>query len=63
MGDDNFIKAQSAIYYLDYGFISYLYVLKFVFFLLRNGIISVNEIVAKYFVGVSAIKDYKKITA
>ncbi len=63
MGDENFIKAQSAIYYIDYAIFSYLYLLKFVLFLWRKGIISINEIVTKFYVGVSAIREYKELTA
>jgi len=60
MADDNFIKAQSAIYYLDYGFLSYVYVLKFVFFLLKKDLISLRLFIIKLKVGLTAIRIYKQ---
>ena len=61
MGQDNFINAQSALYFEEHKFLSYLYLLKFLFFLKRNGIISLNQMSNKYFTGLAAISDYRKL--
>ena len=61
MGSDQFVKAQAALYYHDYKQLSYLYLLKFVLFLLRKRIISIKYFIPKYMVGVSAIKLYKEL--
>lgn len=61
MGSDQFVKAQAALYYHDYKQLSYLYLLKYVFFLLRNKIILITHFIPKYMVGMSAIKHYKTI--
>ena len=61
MGSDQFVKAQAALYYHDYKQLSYLYLFKFVLFLLRKKIISIKYFIPKYMVGVSAIKLYKEL--
>lgn len=61
MGSENFIKTQAALYYHDYQNLSYLFLLKFIIFLVRKKIVSLNEFVPKYKLGVSAIKIYKEL--
>ncbi len=61
-GNDDFIKAQAAIYCMENRKFSYLFLLKFIFFLLRKKHIKIKEVIYKYFVGVSAIKMYKVLT-
>ena len=60
IGSDNFIKVQAVLYYQDYKELSYLYLFKFVLFLLRKGIISMGELVDKFRVGLVAVINYKK---
>lgn len=59
MGSDNFVKTQAALYYHDYKTLSYLFLLKFIIFLVRKRMIPFNYLIKKYMVGVSAIKTYK----
>ncbi|MCF8272436.1 MAG: glycosyltransferase family 2 protein [Flavobacteriaceae bacterium] len=61
LGSDQFVKAQAALYYHDYKLLSYLYLFKFVFFLLRKRIISIKYFISKFMVGVLAIKFYKTL--
>lgn len=61
MGSDQFVKAQAALYYHDYKLLSYLYLFKFVFFLIRKGFIPFSLILNKYLIGIEAIKLYKKL--
>lgn len=58
---DNFIKTKMALYYHDYKELSYLYLFKFIIFLLRKQLIPLNDFIKKYNVGISAIKKYKKL--
>lgn len=59
IGTDDFIKAKSAIFYDDYKTLSYLYLLKFIFFLVRNRIITIKSIGYKFNKGIQAISVYK----
>ncbi|WP_157208468.1 glycosyltransferase family 2 protein [Mariniflexile maritimum] len=61
MADDQFVKAQAALYYHDYKELSYLYLVKLLFFLFRKGLINKKQMINKYKIGVLAIKTYKKI--
>ncbi|AUP78301.1 glycosyltransferase family A protein [Flavivirga eckloniae] len=61
MGGDNFIKAQAALYFHKYKRFGYLFLLKLVFFLFRKRHIKFNTIVRKIWIGLNAIKEYKKI--
>ena len=61
MGDEAFVKAQAALYYHDYKELSYLHLLKFLFFLLRKDIMNKKQFKNKFKAGVSAIKFYKKL--
>lgn len=61
IGHDNFVKAQAALYFEDYKFLSYVFLLKFIFFLFRNGIIPLNQISSKFFTGIHGINDYRKL--
>lgn len=61
MGNDNFIKTKVVLYYLENKSLSYLFLFKLVFFLLRKRKIKFKEVVNKYFVGVHAINEYKRL--
>jgi len=61
MGSENFVKAKAAQYYHDYHNLSYLFLFKFIIFLVRKKIISFKDIIPKYKVGLSAINMYKKL--
>jgi len=59
IASNDFIKTQAALYYHDYKELSYLYLFKFIIFLLRKQLISINDFIKKYNIGISAIKAYK----
>ncbi len=59
MGSDNFIKSQAAIYYLEHKNLSYLFLLKLIFFVLRRKYITIKDVKTKYYVGIEAIKACK----
>ena len=61
MGNDDFVKTQAALYYMQYRKFSYLFLLKFIFFLLRKDYIKFKEVIYKYHVGVGAIKKCKEL--
>lgn len=61
MGSDNFIKSKAAIYYLEYKNFSYLFLLKYIFFVLRRGDVKFKDLKAKFSVGVKAIMEYEKL--
>ena len=61
MGSDKYIKTQAALYYYDYKSISYLFLMKLIFFLLRKRMIKWGKIINKYNVGLCGINEYKKL--
>lgn len=61
MGSDNAIFARSALKYRFYGNLSYLWVFKYVFFLIRYQYISLNETIVKLRTGFQGIKEYKRL--
>jgi hypothetical protein len=61
MGNDNFVKAQAVIYYHDYKNFSYLFLLKLIIFLVRKSKIKFTDAIAKYVIGVKAIKKYIRL--
>lgn len=58
---NNFIKTKAVLYYIDYNFLGYLVLLKFVFFLVSRKEISLKCFLSKYRVGINGIKMYKKL--
>lgn len=60
-GSNRFIYAQGALKYLEYENLSFLWLAKFIFFLVRHQFISVNESFTKYIVGVKGIKKIKNL--
>ena len=60
-GDDRFVYAQAALKYLEYKNLSFLLVIKFIFFLVRYRFISIDESLAKFKVGVRGIKKIKQL--
>jgi len=58
---DDFVKAQAAIYAHDYNKLSYLFLFKFIFFLLRKRLILIKDFKKKYQTGLSAIDEYQKL--
>ena len=56
---NHFIRARAAAKYLQYGNWSLLWMLKFLFFLIRKRNISVNEFIYKYKIGYTGIKKIK----
>ncbi|MDO5970923.1 glycosyltransferase family A protein [Flavivirga aquimarina] len=61
LGSDNFIKAQTALYFHKYKNLGYLLLFKLVFFLLRKDYIKFKHVGRKIMVGLNAIKEYKKL--
>jgi len=61
MGSDNAIFARSALRYRFHGNLSYLWVFKYVFFLLRNKYISIRDIHSKVKIGFEGVKTYKRL--
>ncbi len=59
MGSDAFVKARAALYYNENGNLSYLFLIKYVIYLLRKRIIPLNKVISKYEVGINAIRTYK----
>lgn len=60
-GNKKFIRALSGMKYLEYGEWSRLWLLKFVFFLVRNKFIPISRTVWAYRIGIKAIKRSKEI--
>lgn len=61
-GSNHFIRARAAAKYLQYGNWSLLWMLKFLFFLIRKKHIKASSFVEKYRVGYQAIKEIKRVT-
>lgn len=61
IGSDDFVKTQAALYFHDYKNLAYLHLLKFVFFLLRKGVVSKNELLHTFKKGAFAIKQYRSL--
>lgn len=61
MGSDNAVFARSALHYRFYGNLSYIWVFKYVFFLIRYNYISFSEILNKIKMGFKGISTYKKL--
>ncbi|WP_152604796.1 glycosyltransferase family A protein [Psychroserpens jangbogonensis] len=61
MGSDNAIFARAALNCRFYGNLSYIWVFKYVFFLIRHSYISFREIVPKIITGFKGIKEYKRL--
>ena len=58
---DRIIYARMAGFYKIYGIIAYLFLFKYMFFLVRKYSFSFSQIRKKFSVGISGIKDYKLI--
>ena len=61
MGSDNAIFARAALRYRFYGNLSYIWVFKYVFFLIRHKYISFKDIGPKLITGFKGIKEYKRL--
>jgi glycosyltransferase involved in cell wall biosynthesis len=60
-GEDNLIYARAALFYTLKGDFVYLWLLKYVFFLIRNRYINWNECWNKYKTGLMGIQKYKEL--
>jgi len=58
---DKNIFARSAIFYRFYGFISYFKLIHHIYLLKKKKLISFNQIISKFCVGINGIKRYKSI--
>ncbi|MEY8847530.1 glycosyltransferase [Psychroserpens sp. XS_ASV72] len=61
MGSDNAVFARAALIQRFYGNLSYLWVFRYIIFLVRNGHISTKEIIQKLQTGFRGIKTYKEL--
>ena len=61
MGSDNAIFARAALNHRFYGNLSYIWVFKYVFFLLRHKFIPIKDTLAKIKTGFQGIKTYKML--
>lgn len=60
-GNDKLIFARAALFYKTKSVFVYLWLLKYVFFLVQNNYIKRNECVKKYKIGLSGIRKYKEL--
>jgi glycosyltransferase involved in cell wall biosynthesis len=56
---DRVVYARMAGYYKRFGFLAYVFLFKYMFFLFRRYNFSFLELHNKYFIGLKSIKDYK----
>lgn len=60
-GSDKILFARAALFYKTRGNLVYIWLLKYVFFLVRNSYINWNECMRKYKMGLSGIRKYKEL--
>lgn len=60
-GDDRVVYARAALYYKLHGFWTYLWLLKYVFFLYRNKYVYGSELIYKTKIGLSGINKYREL--
>lgn len=60
-GSDRFIYARGGLKYIQYGEWSKLWLVKFIFFLIRHQYITYKEVIKKYKVGYTAIQEIKRL--
>lgn len=61
LGEDKIVFARAALFYKSKGNLAYIWLLKYVFFLIRNNYIDWDDCVKKYIMGKSGIQKYKEI--
>ena len=62
MGSDRVVYARAALTHKYYGYLSYLWVFKYLRFLIAHRYINWSELISKMKVGFSGIKKYKTLT-
>jgi len=62
LGSDNYVQTISALNYLDFKSLSYLLLVKYLFFLLINKVIRFKDVFHKFRIGVIAINKYKNFS-
>lgn len=60
-GSDRILFAKTALFYKTRGNLVYIWLLKYVFFLVRKSYINSNECMRKYKMGLSGIRKYKEL--
>ena len=60
-GSDKILFARAALFYKTRSNLVYIWLLKYVFFLIRNKYINWNECMRKYKMGLSGIRKYKEL--
>jgi glycosyltransferase involved in cell wall biosynthesis len=61
-GEDRLVFARSALFYKIKGVIAYLWLIKHIFFLVKNSYIFKNQSIEKFKIGLAGIKQFKKLT-
>ncbi|OUR99355.1 hypothetical protein A9Q86_12335 [Flavobacteriales bacterium 33_180_T64] len=61
MANDDAIHARAAMHQRFYGNLSYLWLVKYIFFLLRQRFITLSEVSYKFTIGLKGIKMYKQL--
>lgn len=61
LGSDTILFARGALFYKTRANLAYIWLLKYVFFLVRHGYISWNESSRKYKIGLQGIQKYKEL--
>lgn len=61
MGSNEGVEARSALHYRFVGFLSYVWLIKYLFFLIRHNYIDYSEVCYKFSIGIKAIKTYKNL--
>lgn len=60
-GDDKLLFARAALFYKTKANFVYFWLLKYIFFLIRNNYVKWNECAEKYKMGLSGIRKYKEL--
>jgi glycosyltransferase involved in cell wall biosynthesis len=63
MGSDNAIYARAAMHQRFHGFLSYLWLVKYMSFLLKHNYITIREVAYKFSVGIKGITKYNELKA
>lgn len=61
IANEDFIRTQAALYYKDYGVLSYFSLFKFIIFLVRKRMIPSNKFLLKYKFGLQGIKSFIRL--
>ncbi|MBK9224431.1 MAG: glycosyltransferase family 2 protein [Flavobacterium sp.] len=60
-GQDKLLFARTALFYKTKGKLAYLWLIKYLFFLLKNDYIKKEECIQKFKIGIAGIRKYKEL--